>query len=125
MIYFLGLKNEFESATVNEPSVFVHCSFTIFQCLCDRETVIIIDDAHNIDTASWEYMCELCTNREVLIVLGLRPTIIEQPSCKEAFQFMEDNEVRQIDLGSLDLRFMSPLACQMMDVVSLPKDLDK
>ena len=98
----------------------------VFQCLMEgTETVIIIDDAHNIDTASWEYMCELTDVKQAMIVLGLRPSIIEKPSCKKAFQFMEDSNTRLIDLGSLDLKFMAPLACQMMDVVSIPKDLDK
>ena len=58
-------------------------------------------------------------------MLGLRPSIIEKPSCKEAIQFIKGPEVKLIDLGSLDLKFMAPLACQMMDVVSLPRDLDK
>ena len=93
--------------------------------MSDMKTVIIIDDAHNIDTASWDYMCELCSIDQALIILGLRPSIIEQPTCKKSFQFMEESDVRIIDLGSLDLKFMAPLACQMMDVVSLPKDLDK
>ena len=85
----------------------------------------MIDDAQNIDTASWEFMCVLCHIKQILVVLGLRPSIIEKPSCKEAIQFIEDPEVKMIDLGGLDLKFMAPLACQMMDVVSLPKDLDK
>ena len=89
------------------------------------ETVIIIDDAHNIDTASWEFMVELCPIRQILIVLGIRPSIIEKPSCKEAIQFIEEPEVKLIDLGGLDLKFMAPLACQMMNVVALPRDLDK
>ncbi|XP_052249078.1 adenylate cyclase type 10-like [Dreissena polymorpha] len=90
-----------------------------------RECVIVIDDAHNVDTSSWQFLCEMVNLSHCLIILSIRPTLLDVPTCRAAKDFMEDPQVKVVDLGSLEPKYMAPLACQMLDVISIPRDLDK
>ncbi|XP_052767837.1 adenylate cyclase type 10-like [Mya arenaria] len=88
-------------------------------------TVVLIDDAHNIDTSSWRFLCDLQSMKQCLIILGIRPSIIDAPSCREVIEFIEAHSVMLFDLGSLDKTYMTQLTCQVLDVVRIPNDLDR
>ncbi|KAL4238402.1 Adenylate cyclase type 10 [Mactra antiquata] len=96
----------------------------VIECCDVHGSVIVIDDAHNIDTASWDFLCELISIKHFLIILSVRPAILDSPSCREALYFFDHHEVKVADLSGLQLKFVAALACQMMNVVSIPKDLD-
>jgi len=96
-----------------------------FQCLqMIPGTVIVIDDAHNIDSFSWQFFCELLSVPHCLIVLGIRPSLLDSPSCREVVDFIDHRTVQLVDLGGLNRKYTAPLACQLMSVDSITKDLD-
>ena len=87
--------------------------------------MIVIDDAHNTDGSSWEYFCELRSISNCLVVMSIRQSQVEKPNCQDAVTFMTDPDVKMIDLSELDHQYMAPLACQMMNVMIIPNDLDQ
>ena len=52
----------------------------------DRYVLFSLDDAHNIDAPSWEYLLTLCQSPKVLTVLALRPFSPDNPPCDAAKQ---------------------------------------
>ncbi|KAK3093152.1 hypothetical protein FSP39_011947 [Pinctada imbricata] len=96
------------------------------KCIEKHSAVILaIDDAQNMDSDSWMFLHKCLTVPRMLVVLSSRPAIIENPPCDAAHDFIEDNSVRVHDLGSLDVRHTAALACQLMDVVRIPKQLER
>lgn len=86
--------------------------------------LVLVDDAQNVDPLSWRFLCWLREMRGVLIVLSSRPAAVEVPSSDFAEQYMDSSNVRVIDLGVLDTRHLPALACQIMDVVRIPCELE-
>ena len=44
----------------------------------NRFTIFLLDDAHNVDNESWEYLPTLCKNSKSLMVLAMRPFTIDK-----------------------------------------------
>lgn len=96
----------------------------IEKCTARQPVLVLVDDAQNVDPLSWRFLCWLREMRGVLIVLSSRPAAVEVPSCDFAEQYMDSSNVRVIDLGVLDTRHLPALACQIMDVVRIPCELE-
>ncbi|KAL3874935.1 hypothetical protein ACJMK2_037887, partial [Sinanodonta woodiana] len=90
-----------------------------------RVTVIVIDDAHNIDLSSWTFLNHLISIDKIFLLMSIRPRVVDKPPCPEALKIIDNAKVTIHELGNLHLRFMAPLACQLLDVVCIPKDLEK
>nr|XP_022331897.1 adenylate cyclase type 10-like [Crassostrea virginica] len=97
---------------------------TIEKCTVKQPVLVLVDDAQNVDNLSWKFLCELQKMAGVLIVLSSRPAAVERPPCEHAEHYMESPSVRVIDLGVLDTRHIPALACQIMDVVRIPCELE-
>lgn len=87
--------------------------------------MVAIDDAHNMDIESWTFMYCLSKLSQILLVMTLRPMAIETPSCTAASDFIDSSNVSIIDLSFLNLKYISALACQLLEVVCIPKELDR
>ena len=98
--------------------------FYLEQCTVKQSVLVLVDDAQNVDNLSWKFLCELQKMAGVLIVLSSRPAAVERPPCEHAEHYMESPSVRVIDLGVLDTRHIPALACQIMDVVRIPCELE-
>ncbi|XP_055956861.1 adenylate cyclase type 10 [Patella vulgata] len=87
-------------------------------------TVFILDDMRSCDIMSWDYLYALSDCPLALIVLGVRPKSIDEPSCPAAQMFFERGDTVTMDVENIDQRFMTALACQILDVSRLHRDID-
>ncbi|KAK3591572.1 hypothetical protein CHS0354_041619 [Potamilus streckersoni] len=90
-----------------------------------RATVIVIDDAHNTDQSSWTFMNQLISINKIFLLMSVRPSMVDRPPCPEAFKIIDNTNVNIHEMGNLHLKYIAPLACQLLDVVCIPKDLEK
>jgi len=68
---------------MSETQKIRHCQ-TIIQSLVkiltrDRFIIFVLDDAHNIDAQSWDFLTTICKSSHSLMVLTLRPFSLETP----------------------------------------------
>lgn len=106
------------------PDFYTHPLTLYRQCTEKQPVLVMVDDAQNMDHLSWKFLCELRKMKGVLIVLSSRPAAIEKPSCEHAEEFMNCSSVRVKDLAVLDTQHIPALACQIMDVVRIPCELE-
>ncbi|XP_071081249.1 adenylate cyclase type 10-like [Haliotis cracherodii] len=87
-------------------------------------TAVIVDDMHFSDKESWSCVKALSEHPHCLLALATRPNAIENPPCPEAYSLFNVKTSIVTDVYGLDLSLVSALACQVLEVVSIPKDLD-
>ncbi|KAL5008851.1 hypothetical protein ScPMuIL_014432 [Solemya velum] len=126
LVLYRYLLNEILGTSVTKKIINIYC-LILLQCLdkIDNVVVVAIDDAHNMDTESWTFMYGLSKLSHILLVMTLRPFAVETPSCVAASDFMDCSSVSINDLSFLDLKYISALACQLLEVVCIPKELDR
>lgn len=78
-----------------------------------------------MDSSSWEFFCDLVPVNKCLLVLTMRQSIVDYPTCQDCATFLKDPAVKILELNELDQEYMAPLACQMMNVTSIPYELDE
>ncbi|KAJ8298503.1 hypothetical protein KUTeg_025034 [Tegillarca granosa] len=101
-------------------------SCIVRQCLEVIGTVVIaIDDAQNIDTESWSFLARLINFRWAFVICTVRPVTIETPPCPAALEIFDDKDVIVQDIGGIEMKYLCGLACQIMEVMRIPKDLDR
>ncbi|XP_062574125.1 adenylate cyclase type 10-like isoform X2 [Saccostrea cucullata] len=96
----------------------------IEKCTEKQPVLVVVDDAQNVDDLSWKFLCELRKMKGIFIVLSSRPAAIEKPTSEDAGKYIESSSVRVLDLGVLDTQYIPALACQLMDVVRIPCELE-
>ncbi|XP_060063755.1 adenylate cyclase type 10-like [Ylistrum balloti] len=87
--------------------------------------VIALDDAHHIDPKSWMFLLLLINVPGVIVVSTVRPLAVEAPSCSAASEFFDCKMVKLLDIAGLESKFMTALACQLMEVSRIPKELER
>ncbi|XP_023944744.2 adenylate cyclase type 10-like [Bicyclus anynana] len=86
--------------------------------------VILLDDLQNLDPDSWEFLEIIFDIVKMFTVITVtRGTFSAVHSWLYAV-FMAHN-IRKINLGSLESKWIAPLACQILDVQGVPNDLCK
>ncbi|ESO86826.1 hypothetical protein LOTGIDRAFT_235225 [Lottia gigantea] len=76
------------------------------------------------DPKSWEYLDLLSESALIMIVMGVRPIIIDEPTCPEAQKFFENRQIKTKEVDLMETRHMTPLACQILDVQHIQRELD-
>lgn len=109
---------------LHENHQFFFVNLMYKQCTARQPVLVLVDDAQNVDNLSWRFLCWLKEMKGVLIVLSSRPAAVEVPPCDYAEQYIDSSNIRVIDLGVLDTRHLPALACQIMDVVRIPSELE-
>lgn len=100
--------------------------FYVFQCLEVIGTVVIaVDDAQNIDTESWSFLARVINFRRAFVICTVRPVTIETPPCPAALEIFDDKDVIVQDIGGIEMKYLCALACQLMEVTRIPKDLER
>ena len=96
------------------------------QCVHDSTPVVIaLDDAQNIDVDSWRTLYSLSQLTNILLILTIRPKAVEEPPCPMAAKFLDSSNVYIEDICGIDNKYLTALACQLMDVVRIPIALEK
>ncbi|CAG2250808.1 unnamed protein product [Mytilus edulis] len=87
--------------------------------------VIILDDAQNIDEESWTTLYYMSQLTHILLVLSIRPKAVDEPSCPAAASFFDSRNIYIEDIGGIESKYLTALACQLMDVVRIPVALER
>lgn len=84
--------------------------------------MIFLDDLHNLDAASWEYISIIFESMKIFTVLSVTRGKFSSVHTWLYSVFINEN-VRKMVLGPLASVWIPPLACQILDVDAVPRDL--
>lgn len=84
--------------------------------------MIFLDDLHNLDAASWEYISIIFESMKIFTVLSVTRGKFSSVHTWLYSVFINEN-VRKMILGPLGSVWIPPLACQILDVDAVPRDL--
>lgn len=84
--------------------------------------LICIDDLHNLDHLSWDFISMILSVHTVFIVLTITKEKIN-PSQKWLYNVFKNTRIKKLNIGQLSSDLMGPLACQILDVEGVPKEL--
>ncbi|KYO44024.1 hypothetical protein Y1Q_0006489 [Alligator mississippiensis] len=86
--------------------------------------IFIIDEAHYIDPASWDFLAHLLSHVPVLIVMSLVPFPSKQLiPCFSAKSILKSPKTTTVVLCELKLSLILEMACQVLGVISIPQEL--
>lgn len=84
--------------------------------------VIFLDDLQNLDALSWEFISLMFCSMKIFFVLTVTRGKFNTVNNWLYSAFINDG-VRKIVLGALEKEWIPTLACQILDVNAVPKDL--
>ncbi|XP_059503636.1 adenylate cyclase type 10-like [Stegostoma tigrinum] len=86
--------------------------------------LLVIDQVQYIDTPSWELILQMRASLPLFMVMALRPFTVEKPPCQAAIMVMRSQRTLYVKLTGLDPSIIRPLACQILGVISIPRELE-
>ncbi|XP_078260626.1 adenylate cyclase type 10-like [Rhinoraja longicauda] len=86
--------------------------------------LLVIDQVQYIDTPSWELILQMRATLPLFMVMALRPFTAEKPPCQAAIMVMRSQRTSYVKLSGLDPSIIRPLACQILGVISIPRELE-
>ncbi|XP_078083827.1 adenylate cyclase type 10-like [Mustelus asterias] len=86
--------------------------------------LLVIDQIQYIDTPSWELILQMRATLPLFMVMALRPFTLEKPPCQAAIMVMRSQRTLYVKLSGLDPSIIRPLACQILGVISIPRELE-
>ncbi|XP_072903507.1 adenylate cyclase type 10-like [Hemitrygon akajei] len=96
----------------------------IKQNVTNDTVLLVIDQVQYIDTPSWELILQMRASLPLFMVMALRPFTVEKPPCQAAIMVMRSQKTSYVKLSGLDPTIIRPLACQILGVVSIPRELE-
>ncbi|XP_059051739.1 adenylate cyclase type 10-like [Achroia grisella] len=84
--------------------------------------VVFLDDLQNLDASSWEFISIMLSTMKIFTVLTVTRGKFSSVHNWLYSVFVNDN-IRKIVLGPLTSTWIPALACQILDVDAVPKDL--
>uniref|UniRef100_UPI00398F2D34 adenylate cyclase type 10-like n=1 Tax=Pristiophorus japonicus TaxID=55135 RepID=UPI00398F2D34 len=94
------------------------------QNIASDTVLLVIDQVQYIDTPSWELILQMRASLPLFMVMALRPFTAEKPPCQAAVMVMRSQRTIYIKLSGLDPSIIRPLACQILGVISIPRELE-
>ncbi|XP_038645596.1 adenylate cyclase type 10-like [Scyliorhinus canicula] len=96
----------------------------IKQTIATDTGLLVIDQVQYIDTPSWELILQMRASLPLFVVMALRPFTLEKPPCQAAIMVMRSQRTLYVKLSGLDPSIIRPLACQILGVISIPRELE-
>nr|ACA52542.1 soluble adenylyl cyclase [Squalus acanthias] len=96
----------------------------IKQNVANDTVLLVIDQVQYIDTPSWELILQMRATLPLFMVMALRPFTAEKPPCQAAVMVMRSQRTLYVKLSGLDPSIIRPLACQILGVISIPRELE-
>ncbi|XP_043550433.1 adenylate cyclase type 10-like [Chiloscyllium plagiosum] len=96
----------------------------IKQSVATDTGLLVIDQVQYIDTPSWELILQMRASLPLFMVMALRPFTVEKPPCQAAIMVMRSQRTLYVKLSGLDPSIIRPLACQILGVISIPRELE-
>lgn len=88
------------------------------KCFSNELSVIIIDDVHKADKKSLASLDTIIKQNRIIFILSLREH-------EHEFLFTIMDSAKVLDITGLDKWFHAGLACQFLDVIGIPPELEK
>uniref|UniRef100_A0A7M4EYM0 Guanylate cyclase domain-containing protein n=1 Tax=Crocodylus porosus TaxID=8502 RepID=A0A7M4EYM0_CROPO len=86
--------------------------------------IFIIDEAHYIDPASWDFLARLLSHVPVWIIMSLVPFPSKQLiPCFAAKSILKSPKTTTVVLCELEPSLILEMACQVLGVISIPQEL--
>ncbi|KOC70706.1 Adenylate cyclase type 10 [Habropoda laboriosa] len=86
---------------------------------------ILLDDVQHMDLLSWQFLSSALDNHNVILVMTmLEPVSWDNLSQVEA-GICQDKRLMIRTLQGIDSKYLGAFACQFMNVIAIPKGLDK
>ena len=89
-----------------------------------KPCVFGIDDAHWIDSDSWEFLLDLAIDPNAILVLTTRP-LGKSNKHPAMLKILNHSHTRIVTLQGLNSEDMITLACQMLEVDTLPEEMQQ
>ncbi|XP_077862654.1 adenylate cyclase type 10-like [Saccoglossus kowalevskii] len=99
---------------------FFSSQFTIDTCV-----IFVVDDAHFIDKDSWDFITDLAEDSSAVCLLAMRPFPPNKASCPSAAKVLQNPATLHIKLHGIPQEYLEELACQILNVIAIPKELLK
>ncbi|XP_030623566.1 adenylate cyclase type 10-like [Chanos chanos] len=90
----------------------------------EEPCVIVVDQAHFVDQASWSLLIELCERAPVLVCLSLLPHTSQSDPFPELSRIVDSPRTLYLKLPTLQPPLVAQLACQMLSVVRIPTEVE-
>ncbi len=81
-----------------------------------------IDDAHFMDADSWDFVSTLGLDMNTLVVMTCRMPF---PMCDTATRVLAQQTTCHMVLEGLEPQYLAHLACSLLGVVKIPRELEK
>ncbi|XP_078535263.1 adenylate cyclase type 10 isoform X2 [Lissotriton helveticus] len=92
--------------------------------LRNEPLMLIIDQAHYIDTFSWQFLAKLFVTEPFFFIMALCPYRHERPPPEAALTLIKSVKTVYIYLRPLKPSVISELACQTLGVTSIPTEVE-
>jgi len=113
--------------TVRKKDLFYKLLLQIVHELSKQDGFLVfaVDDAQFMDQESWDFVGCLVKERHALVVMTVRTSATTCNQLGKSVQdFLELPIVKKIRLVGLQPEHMAPLACQLLDIGSIPSELE-
>ncbi|XP_073983726.1 adenylate cyclase type 10-like isoform X3 [Rhodnius prolixus] len=88
-----------------------------------EKVLLMIDDAHVLDSKSWLVLCEIVLLQNIITIVSIPNTWTVED--QNTIKFLNNPSVIIVRLSGLHLKDIGPLACQIMHVQALPTILPR
>lgn len=85
--------------------------------------VIFLDDLQNLDQSSWEFISLMFCSMKIFFVMTVTRGKYNSVNNNWLYSAFINDSVRKIVLGALESVWVPALACQILDVAAVPKNL--
>ncbi|XP_065450290.1 adenylate cyclase type 10-like isoform X3 [Chrysemys picta bellii] len=97
----------------------------ILQKVVENILIFVIDEAHFIDPASWEFLDNLLSSIPVFMVMSLSPPGRQAwPTCVSAAKIINSTKTTYVQLRELKPSVILQKACEDLRVVSVSRELE-
>nr|XP_031835890.1 adenylate cyclase type 10-like [Nomia melanderi] len=97
---------------------------TIFK-KCGKHICILLDDVQNMDVLSWKFLSASMENDNVIIAMTLLEPVSWDHLSQVQLAICQDKRLMNRSLVELDPQYITAFACQFLNVLAIPKELDK
>ncbi|XP_045502162.1 adenylate cyclase type 10-like [Colias croceus] len=94
----------------------------IFESSFKEFRVIAIGEAQRIDEDSWKLIILMLQNKIIFLLLTLTDEDSLSPFSSDS---LSNHMIVKVHIAGIDRRYLSALACQLLDVQAVPSELDK
>lgn len=88
-------------------------------------TLFAVDDIQFADRESWELLADMQKQDNAVFVVTMKPPQMNQKLPDGCKAILALDSTKKINLEGLDTKYMCALACQILNVVRIPRAIDR